>query len=267
MTRHGVDHVNLAYFGQADPQYYGINCTYLPGSLGFESHPVERPRLPGYVAISPTLLNGVYLSPAWRLFYRPFRDRTPVAVIGNSIRVYWVDRWPEATGPDGWVADVNDHRSLADGLMFGYQWPRRAIRHYREYLRHRPDDARAWRSVGLALIASDETDDALRALERAVTIAPDDGDAHFLLGQVLFAAGDIAGSAVRADRAAKLLPARADVHDLLGRVRAVEGRFSEAQALFERALLLDPAHRYAREHLDALRRAQSASGPDAGPRR
>src|SRR5204863_295141 len=59
MDRQGVAEVNLAYFGTADPAYYGIRCTYLNGSPSFvPSASIHAPRLPGYVAISATLLNG-----------------------------------------------------------------------------------------------------------------------------------------------------------------------------------------------------------------
>jgi len=92
MTETRVPHVNLAYFGTADPDYYGISCTYLPAPPSFAEDRVGFPRLPGYVAVSPTILNGVYLNEAGRSFYRPLLDREPVAVIGHSIRVYWMER-------------------------------------------------------------------------------------------------------------------------------------------------------------------------------
>jgi len=44
-----------------------------------------RPQLPGYVAVSATVLDGVYLNEAGRAFYKPLRERPPRAVIGYSI--------------------------------------------------------------------------------------------------------------------------------------------------------------------------------------
>jgi hypothetical protein len=92
LDEHGVQHVNLAYFGTADPRYYRIAATHLPGSQYFVASAAEPPRLPGYVAISATVLSGVYLSSQQRAFYESFRRRAPVAVIGHSINVYWVER-------------------------------------------------------------------------------------------------------------------------------------------------------------------------------
>src|SRR5262245_9122208 len=90
MDRNSVPHVNLAYFGRADPAYYGINATHLLGAPSFARAAIHRPTLPGYVAISVTHYNGVYLGESGRFFYRPFHYMKPVAEIGNSIRVYWV---------------------------------------------------------------------------------------------------------------------------------------------------------------------------------
>lgn len=92
MDDHGVDRINLAYFGTADPAYYGMNCTYLPGSPFFANDQVALPELPGYVAVSTTVLDGVYLDEAGRAFYKPLQEKEPAAVIGYSIRVYWADQ-------------------------------------------------------------------------------------------------------------------------------------------------------------------------------
>ncbi len=94
MDENGVTRINLAYFGTADPAYYGISCTYLPGSPFFVDDQIALPELPGYVAVSTTVLDGVYLDQAGRAFYKPLLEKEPVAVIGYSIRVYWMDnRW------------------------------------------------------------------------------------------------------------------------------------------------------------------------------
>jgi hypothetical protein len=89
MDDHDVRHINLSYFGTADPAYYGINCAMLPGS------PVaafDAPQLPGYVAVSVTNLRGVYLPEQGRRLYEPLSRMTPVATIGYSIYIYRVER-------------------------------------------------------------------------------------------------------------------------------------------------------------------------------
>jgi hypothetical protein len=92
MDAQGVEQIALAYFGTADPAYYGIRCTNLPGTVFYLENFISSPQLPGYVAVSATVLQGVYLSEAGRQFYRPLLDRAPAAQIGYSIFVYWVER-------------------------------------------------------------------------------------------------------------------------------------------------------------------------------
>ena len=90
MQTHNVSHINLSYFGTADPAYYEIEYTPLPGYPPFV--PFAPPRLPGYVAISATNLRGVYLTEVGRALYRPLLQMKPVATIGYSIYIYRVER-------------------------------------------------------------------------------------------------------------------------------------------------------------------------------
>jgi Dolichyl-phosphate-mannose-protein mannosyltransferase len=92
MDQHDVHHINLSYFGTADPGYYKIDETCLPGGPFFEEKRVSAPALPGYVAVSVTNLRGLYFPEASRSFYQPLLEMKPVAMIGYSIYVYWVDR-------------------------------------------------------------------------------------------------------------------------------------------------------------------------------
>jgi hypothetical protein len=87
MDKHRIDKIQFAYFGTAEPSYYGINAVYLPGTLLPSSPPIAKlaPK-PEYVAISATHLAGVYLKKPD--MYARFRRRDPVAVIGSSIWVY-----------------------------------------------------------------------------------------------------------------------------------------------------------------------------------
>ena len=98
MDRQGVDHINLAYFGVADPAYYRMNYTPIWGTTLPNLAPgqIGPPKLPGYVAVSVTLLNGVPFPARERDFYKPLRDREPAADIGGSSRGYWVETpgWP-----------------------------------------------------------------------------------------------------------------------------------------------------------------------------
>ena len=91
MTEHHVRHINLSYFGTADPKYYGIDYTPLRGAPFFDLDRITHPRLPGYVVVSATHLRGAYFSDFGRNFYALLRERKPVVVLGYSIYVYWVE--------------------------------------------------------------------------------------------------------------------------------------------------------------------------------
>jgi hypothetical protein len=91
MDANRIQHINLSYFGTADPAYYGINCTSLLGSPAFMDVQIAEPRLPGYVAVSVQNLHGVQQNVPTRAFYAPLLEREPTAVIGYSIHVFWVE--------------------------------------------------------------------------------------------------------------------------------------------------------------------------------
>ena len=87
-----LDQIQLSYFGMADPAYYGIHATYLPGSPFFGEPRQLRPTAPGFVAISVHNLVGANPGLPRPDFYQPLRDLKPVAELGHSIHIYWLDR-------------------------------------------------------------------------------------------------------------------------------------------------------------------------------
>lgn len=98
MAAHGVAQVNLAYFGKAVPEAYGVQYQPLPGYLRFVEgvelnayNPVTPE--PGWYAISATSLRLGLMQPANVDLYAFFRDKTPVGRAGYSIYLYEV-RYP-----------------------------------------------------------------------------------------------------------------------------------------------------------------------------
>jgi hypothetical protein len=90
MDAHHVGQINLSYFGTADPAYYGMHWAALPGTSTDLTPTFREPRLPGYVAVSVQYLHGLHLDPLSPDLYAPLLERKPLAVIGYSIHVYWV---------------------------------------------------------------------------------------------------------------------------------------------------------------------------------
>lgn len=92
LNAHGVNNINLAYFGTARPEAYGVSAKLLPSfSLndfgpeieGFSAHAVR----PGRYAISATSLQLGTLYSRWKL-YDAFKARTPEARVGRSFLIY-----------------------------------------------------------------------------------------------------------------------------------------------------------------------------------
>lgn len=264
MDRRGVSHIGLAYFGTADPAYYGIDYTSLPAARPrFHLPSIDRawkkPALPGFVAVSATVLTGVYLDPEWRMFYRGLRDTTPVEMIGNSISVYWLDRWPEAAaaGAPATPREAEADLRLGNELLKG-QWPEQAAFHYRRYLETRPDDNTGLIGLGMALASSGALSEAIPTLRRAISREPNDGNTHMALAGSLFdARGDIDEIIAHARRAVELLPNDADALVLLSRALAVRGQYKDAAALVRRALEIRPGDAEARELQQLIRQAAS----------
>jgi tetratricopeptide (TPR) repeat protein len=219
MQERKVDHVNLLYFGSADPEYYGIKKTSLPGSLF--ANPA-KPVLPGYVAISGTHLTGVYLDDVWRFFYQGFLDLQPIERVGNSIYVYRVDRWPVADRhPDETepLAEGSLRAALGDRLFFDLGWADGAVPYYQEALERMPDDATVMRNLGIALLNTGRTKEAVSVLERVTLLHPLDGLARYRLAVALLNDGRTGEALVQAEAAVRLRPDDPDARELLGFVR------------------------------------------------
>lgn len=95
MAEQGISEVNLAYFGKAVPEQYGVRYRPLPGYLRFvegtelNAYNPYQPE-PGWYAISATSLRlGLHQAESIEL-YRWFRDQRPVARAGYSIYLYHV---------------------------------------------------------------------------------------------------------------------------------------------------------------------------------
>jgi hypothetical protein len=94
MDANGVKKIHLAYFGTADPAYYGINAIYAPGTwttVMSKTNNGNDAQADPYIAISATHLVGVYFGSANP--YARFLHQTPVAAIGGSIFVYRMDHF------------------------------------------------------------------------------------------------------------------------------------------------------------------------------
>jgi hypothetical protein len=91
LAENDIERVWLSYFGEARPEYYGVNYSGLDSFPPRLMNPLARPfyphdPAPGWYAISATNLQGVHFSNHDQFLY--FRDRKPSVKIGYSIFLY-----------------------------------------------------------------------------------------------------------------------------------------------------------------------------------
>jgi hypothetical protein len=84
--RHPDRLMYLAYFGTADPHYYGIRFIDLTQSQPPAVEPASAS--PPVYAVSAALLQIPYPNRSTREFYASLRGREPIAVLGGSIYLY-----------------------------------------------------------------------------------------------------------------------------------------------------------------------------------
>lgn len=89
--QHSEPTLYLSYFGQAIPDYYGIQ--YVDADLATDEQ-IERS--PGILAISASNLQGMYLDEKLRARYMQLLKREPMAILGGSIYLFPWPVWAEA---------------------------------------------------------------------------------------------------------------------------------------------------------------------------
>jgi hypothetical protein len=153
-----VKKINFLYFGKADPQYYGIDAFYLPGSWVIRDS--SDGELPSYLAISANFLYGgkLFLTEQELEFLRSFQLGEPVANIGYSILVYKLDRMnPQIYQNMGLVLASRGHLDLATELL-------------RASLRIQPGLATAHESLARILLLQDKRSEAIYHYQEALRI-------------------------------------------------------------------------------------------------
>jgi hypothetical protein len=99
LNDNGEPHIKLAWFGSADPAYYGISYDPLPGlphhfdlwqDLPFDPSSPD----PGVYAISVSILQELHRRDEDKTAFAWFRDREPDDRVGYSILLYRVGEIP-----------------------------------------------------------------------------------------------------------------------------------------------------------------------------
>jgi hypothetical protein len=91
--RNITEPINLCYFGSSDPRFYQFPHLHLPGT--FDVAPqvsFDQAKVPGYLAISATNLQGLFFNAAGRAAWQKFLENAKlVDTIGYSIFIYRIE--------------------------------------------------------------------------------------------------------------------------------------------------------------------------------
>jgi len=92
-AQHPEGTLYLCYFGTADAARFGLEVVHLIGGWSWGEFGLIDPERHGYLAISATHLQGVYLEGEIRDYYAGLHlpEHAPLAILGGSIYVY---PWP-----------------------------------------------------------------------------------------------------------------------------------------------------------------------------
>ena len=140
---------------------------------------------------------------------------------------------------DPWRADAAFCLAWAHA---GKGLQKKAVANYREVVKLRPSDSRAWNNLGVALDELDQLDEALAAYDQSVKLDPKYAPAHNNRGVALDKLGetDRAGAAFQA--AIELDPKYAAPHNNLGAWYYETGSRKSAAKHWARAAELDPSY-------------------------
>lgn len=158
MADNGVKKIHFLYFGKADPQYYGIDAFYLPGSWVIRDS--SNNEVPFYLAISANFYYGgkLLLTERELAFLKSFQLGEPVTNIGYSILVFKLNR----TNPQIYhnMGLVLANRGRIDS----------AVELFREALRIQPDFAAAHENLARILILQSKRSEAIYHYQEALRI-------------------------------------------------------------------------------------------------
>jgi tetratricopeptide (TPR) repeat protein len=226
----GRDPVCFAYFGTGSPEHYGIRSRRLPGFFDWRAH-TAGPLVPGYYAISATLLESIYtrtFGPWNRLYEAEYQ--TTVARLQSLVRA---DRDPNRHTLPPSADLINFWETQYDHLRFGRlcAWLRT----------RRPPDANIGYSILIWKLSQEDLQAALVDPPAECDALPADPDLAGHLGDALFKVGLVSEAIQQYRDILRLNPDLAGVHYRLGIALLQAGLPSEAMGQFAAVLRLQPA--------------------------
>lgn len=150
-------------------------------------------------------------------------------------------RWiPPASGgkTKGQLASAAEKTALLD--LFKRGRPAESEQSARAMMRRYPQEAFAWKVLGVALKQQGKLEEAMKTLARATVLTPTDAEAWNNLGDAQELAGQLKAAEASFRRAVAIAPENHALLCNLGGNLKNQGQFEEAEQLARRALALEP---------------------------
>ncbi len=135
----------------------------------------------------------------------------------------------------------------------------RAIFHYKEALKIKPDYATALYNLGTALFYKGNYDQAAFHYKQALSINPEYVDAHYNLGDVLIAQGKTNSAIAHYFETIRINPDYAKGYNRIGLILALQGKNKKAEVFFLKAIQVNPDYMEARKNIEYLKRISQRS--------
>jgi protein O-GlcNAc transferase len=118
-----------------------------------------------------------------------------------------------------------------------------------------PDSATSYYQLGLRYLRNDETEAAVMALRRAITLQPGHDAAHLFLGLAYTSLGTYANAEAEYRRAIALRPTNPEAYNYLGLVYHQQQRYRQALSAYRHAIAQAPGYAVAYVNLAASHEA------------
>jgi tetratricopeptide (TPR) repeat protein len=183
----------------------------------------------GTCALTVVLFNGAV--------FRYEADFLPALVLLAVMGILGMERALAAT-PESGLTDRPVWRRAARcgwGLLLGFSVVFNllvSVEHYAE----------AYNELGIALMQSGKTEDAIGQYKQALQINPESVEAHVNLGSALLQMGKVQDAVGEYKQALRINPSYAEAHNNLGAILQRVGKLPEAIQHYERALRSKPEY-------------------------
>ena len=128
----------------------------------------------------------------------------------------------------------------------------KAIVHFKEALKIKPDYAMALHNLGIALFDKGNYGEAVLYFNKALKINPQQTDARNNLANILFLQGKLDEAVSLYNKALKINPEHADAHYNLAYVMSSQGKLDEAVLHYKEAIRINPEYAKAQYHLGKI---------------